>query len=178
MFKKLMTAAILSGAAFSANVSSAWCLFNCDYTKTKYPLVLAPGVLGFDKLVGVVDYWYGIPGGLKDGGAKVYVTSASAFNSSELRGEQLLKQTQDILAITGAAKVNLIGHSHGGYSVRYVADVIPCCFADHGSQPGQGIAGGRSGARCCSGRHLLRYRGADGGYGGFQPDYLPGGQYL
>lgn len=55
-----MTAAILSGAAFSANVSSAFCLFTCDYTKTKYPLVLAPGVLGFDKLVGFVDYWYAI----------------------------------------------------------------------------------------------------------------------
>ena len=125
MYKKILAASVLVSAAMTANVSSAWCLFNCDYTKTKYPLVLAPGVLGFDKLVGVVDYWYGIPGGLKDGGAKVYVTSASAFNSSELRGEQLLKQTQDILAITGAAKVNLMGHSHGGYSVRYVADVIP-----------------------------------------------------
>lgn len=125
MFKQLMTAAVIAGAAVTANVSSAFCLFNCDYTKTKYPMVLAPGVLGFDKLVGFVDYWYQIPSGLKDGGGKVYVTSASAFNSSELRGEQLLKQTQDILAITGAAKVNLMGHSHGGYSVRYVADAIP-----------------------------------------------------
>lgn len=52
---------------------------------------------------------------MRDGGAKVYTTSASAFNSLKLCGEQLLKQTQDILAITGAAKVNLIGHSHGGY---------------------------------------------------------------
>ena len=125
MFKKLMTAAVIAGAALTAHVSSAWCLFNCDYTKTKYPVVLAPGVLGFDKLLGFVDYWYGIPGGLRDGGARVYTTSASAFNSSEARGEQLLTQVQDILAITGAAKVNLMGHSHGGYSVRYVADVIP-----------------------------------------------------
>ena len=62
---------------------------------------------------------------MKDGGAKVYTTSASAFNSSEVRGEQLLTQVKSILAITGAQKVNLIGHSHGGFSVRYVADVMP-----------------------------------------------------
>ena len=125
MFKIAFVAATLTIAAVSANTASAFCLFNCDYTKTKYPVVLAPGVLGFDKLVGFVDYWYGIPSAMKDGGAKVYTTSASAFNSSEVRGEQLLTQVKSILAITGAQKVNLIGHSHGGFSVRYVADVMP-----------------------------------------------------
>ncbi len=125
MLKKALVAATLTASALTANVGNAFCLFNCDYTKTKYPIVLAPGVLGFDKLVGFVDYWYGIPGSLKDGGAKVYTTSASAFNSSEVRGEQLLTQVQSILAITGAQKVNLMGHSHGGFSVRYVADAMP-----------------------------------------------------
>lgn len=125
MLKKALVAATLTVVAVSANTASAFCLFNCDYTKTKYPVVLAPGVLGFDKLVGFVDYWYGIPNAMKDGGAKVYTTSASAFNSSEVRGEQLLTQVKSIIAITGAQKVNLIGHSHGGFSVRYVADAIP-----------------------------------------------------
>lgn len=95
-----------------------------DYTRTRYPLVLAPGVLGFDKVLGI-EYWYGIPGALRSDGAQVYVTSASAFNSTEARGEQTLKQVQDILAITGAAKINMIGHSHGGFSVRYVANLMP-----------------------------------------------------
>ena len=125
MLKRVMTAAVLAGSLFASGESSAFCLFNCNYTQTKYPIVLAPGVLGFDKLVGFVDYWYGIPSGLQDGGAKVYATSASAFSSSEARGEQLLSQAQTILAITGAQKINLIGHSHGGYSIRYVADVMP-----------------------------------------------------
>ena len=35
-----------------------------DYTRTRYPLVLAPGVLGFDKVLGI-EYWYGIPGALR-----------------------------------------------------------------------------------------------------------------
>lgn len=95
-----------------------------DYTKTRYPLVLAPGVLGFDKVLGI-EYWYGIPSSLRTDGARVYVTSASALNSSEARGEQTLRQVQDILAISGASKLNLVGHSHGGFSVRYVARLMP-----------------------------------------------------
>lgn len=47
------------------------------------------------------------------------------FNSSEVRGEQLVQQVEEILAISGAAKVNLVGHSHGGPTIRYAAGVIP-----------------------------------------------------
>lgn len=81
------------------------------YTQTKYPIVLAHGLLGFKNLLGVVEYFYGIPEGLSSGGAKVYVTQVTAVESSEARGEQLLAQVQEILAVTGAKKVNLIGHS-------------------------------------------------------------------
>ena len=49
----------------------------------------------------------------------------AAANSSEVRGEQLLTQVKQILAATGASKVNLIGHSHGGPTIRYVATVRP-----------------------------------------------------
>lgn len=95
-----------------------------DYTRTRYPVVLAPGVLGFDKVLGI-EYFYGIAGDLRSNGATVFNTSASAFNTSEARGEQLLSQVQTVLAVTGAQKINLIGHSHGGFSARYVASVIP-----------------------------------------------------
>ncbi|MDP2227740.1 MAG: triacylglycerol lipase [Moraxellaceae bacterium] len=112
--KKLIAASLMLAAGFA----------NASYTQTKYPIVLAPGVLGFDKVLGI-EYWYGIPSALRREGAKVYVTSASAFSTSEARGEQTLRQVQDILAITGAQKVNLIGHSHGGFSARYVATQLP-----------------------------------------------------
>jgi len=105
--------------------ANAFCFFNCDYTKTKYPIVLAHGLFGFDTLFGVLDYWYQIPNTLKDGGAKVFVTQVSAVNSSQVRGEQLLAQVQQIVAVTGASKVNLIGHSQGGIDARYVAAVRP-----------------------------------------------------
>ncbi|MBA5606654.1 triacylglycerol lipase [Duganella sp. FT3S] len=105
------------------------------YTQTKYPIVLVHGLLGFDSL-GPVDYFYGIASALQSGGAKVYVTTVSAANSTEVRGEQLLTQVQQILAATGAAKVNLIGHSHGGPTSRYVASVRPDLVASVSSVGG------------------------------------------
>ena len=105
--------------------ASALCLWNCTYTKTRYPIVLAHGMAGFDSLFGVYEYFYGIPGSLRERGARVYTTTVSQFNTTEARGEQLLDQVETIAAISGAGKVNLIGHSHGGLDVRYVAAVRP-----------------------------------------------------
>ncbi|WP_311222601.1 MULTISPECIES: triacylglycerol lipase [unclassified Acidovorax] len=93
-------------------------------TQTRYPIVLVHGLFGFKSLLGV-DMFYGIPQALQRDGAQVFVAEVSGANSSEVRGEQLLAQVKDILAITGAAKVNLIGHSHGGPTVRYVSGVAP-----------------------------------------------------
>lgn len=98
------------------------------YTQTRYPIVLAHGMLGFDSILGV-DYWYGIPQALRRDGAQVYVTEVSQLNTSELRGEELLQQVEEIVAISGQPKVNLIGHSHGGPTARYVAAVRPDLIA-------------------------------------------------
>ncbi|MES1940088.1 triacylglycerol lipase [Salinisphaera sp. T5B8] len=94
------------------------------YTETRYPIVLVHGLFGFDG-IGPVDYFSGIPEALREGGAEVYVAQVSAANYTEVRGEQLLAQVQEILAASGAEKVNLIGHSHGGPTIRYVAGVAP-----------------------------------------------------
>jgi triacylglycerol lipase len=118
--------------AITALPAPSWAL---GYTQTKYPIVLVHGLFGFDSL-GPVDYFYGVASGLSSGGAKVYVTSVSASNSTEVRGEQLLTQVKQILAATGAAKVNLIGHSHGGPTSRYVASVRPDLVASVSSVGG------------------------------------------
>jgi triacylglycerol lipase len=94
------------------------------YTQTRYPIVLAHGLLGFDA-IGPLNYWYGIPSALRAGGAQVYVTQQSSANSSELRGEQLLSQLRQLKAAYGHQRFNLVGHSHGGFTVRYVAAVAP-----------------------------------------------------
>ena len=123
--KRALGISLLVLALFVPRPAAAFCWWHCSYTQTQYPIVLAHGLYGFDSVFGVVDYWYGIPSALRDGGAEVYVTSVSQLNSPEARGEQRLAQIETLLALTGTSKVNLIGHSHGGFDVRYVAAVRP-----------------------------------------------------
>ncbi len=87
---------------------------------TRYPLLLVPGLLGFVRLV-VYPYWFGIVKALERGGATVIPVMVSGVNSTEIRGEQLLKVIEQTVRETGVAKVNLIGHSQGALTVRYVA---------------------------------------------------------
>lgn len=92
--------------------------------KTKHPIVLVHGLSGFDSIL--ADYFYGVKGALRNVGAThVYTPQVTAFDSNEARGEQLLAYIENLLAVTGAQKVNLIGHSQGGPTARYVASVRP-----------------------------------------------------
>jgi triacylglycerol lipase len=121
--RKLLIASLVAALTSTISVTATAA---STYSQTKYPIVLAHGMFGFKSLLGgAIDYWYQIPSDLQANGAKVYVTQVAALESSTVRGEQLLTQVKSILAITGAAKVNLMGHSHGGHSIRYVAAAIP-----------------------------------------------------
>lgn len=121
LLKKVAVLA-LSAAVLPATLpATAWA---GTYTATKYPIVLVHGLFGFDN-IGPVEYFYGVPSALRADGAKVYTSQVAAANSTEVRGEQLLSQVKQILAVTGSGKINLIGHSHGGPTARYVASVRP-----------------------------------------------------
>ncbi|KRW61971.1 lipase family alpha/beta hydrolase [Pseudomonas sp. TTU2014-080ASC] len=121
----LSTSVLLSGQA-NAGLLDFLGLKKDDYTQTRYPIVFSHGLYGFDRLLGgAVEYWHGIPGALRQSGADVFVTEVSPVNSTEVRGEELLQQVENYLAITGKGKVNLVGHSHGGPTIRYVAGVRP-----------------------------------------------------
>ena len=130
---KWLAAAILALSALPSWASG--------YAQTRYPIILVHGLFGFDN-IGPLEYFYGIPEDLRANGAKVYVAQVSAANSTEVRGEQLLTYVKQVLAVTGASKVNLIGHSHGGPTVRYVASVAPNLVASVTSVagPNQGSA--------------------------------------
>lgn len=104
---------------------SAHAFAQSGYTQTRHPIVLVHGLLGFDSLLGVLDYFHGIPNDLRSGGARVYVANVSSSNFSEVRGEQLIRYLDTLKATSGAVKFNLIGHSHGGPTIRYVAAVRP-----------------------------------------------------
>jgi triacylglycerol lipase len=91
-----------------------------------YPIVLAHGFFGTDQFLDAIDYWWGVQHHLETVGEPlVFVTAVDPFNSSAVRGGQLAEEIEDILAVTGHAKVNLIGHSQGGLDARVVAHERP-----------------------------------------------------
>lgn len=92
--------------------------------KTKYPIVLVHGLFGFDRIMGY-PYFFNIAESLRKLGCEVYTATVSATNTTETRGEQLLTEVKQILAKTCAKKVNLIGHSQGAPTSRYVAALHP-----------------------------------------------------
>nr|AAC05510.1 triacylglycerol lipase precursor [Pseudomonas luteola] len=99
-----------------------------NYATTRYPIILVHGLTGTDKYAGVLEYWYGIQEDLQQHGATVYVANLSGFQSDDGpkgRDEQLLAYVKTVLAATGATKVNLVGHSQGGLTSRYVPAVAP-----------------------------------------------------
>jgi triacylglycerol lipase len=93
-----------------------------------YPIVLAHGFFGFEEFAGIdfVTYFYGVKDDLAaHGETLVFTPAVDPFNSSEYRGAQLADAVEAILADTGYAKVNLIGHSQGGLDARVVAHDHP-----------------------------------------------------
>ena len=128
--KTLTVSTVLATSlAFTANVNA---MSNTPeptppsgFTDTKNPLMLVQGVLAFDSIAGV-DYWYGIASELESEGATVYTAHISAINNSETRGEQLIAELENIRATdTSIDKFNLVAHSQGGLTSRYVMTVRP-----------------------------------------------------
>ena len=119
--KKLLS---LTSIALAGSLLVAAPIAQAGYTTTKNPILLVHGILGFKNFWGA-DYFYQIPSTLKNDGAKVHVATVSAVGSSELRGEQLIKEMQDLKAIYGYSKFNLVGHSQGSPTSRYAAAVRP-----------------------------------------------------
>jgi triacylglycerol lipase len=86
---------------------------------TKYPIVLSHGMGANADVMGITDYWGSIPSTLRSNGASVYITSVDPMQSKAIKGAQWKTQVLSILAVSGAAKINVIGHSDGGLYTRY-----------------------------------------------------------
>jgi triacylglycerol lipase len=95
-------------------------------SQTKNPIVLVPGIFAFDTIASI-DYWYKIPSALQSQGATVHVPKINAFDSSAKRGEALIAQLEQIRTASAGKvkKFNLIGHSQGGVTARYVMNTRP-----------------------------------------------------
>ncbi|MGQ0597587.1 esterase/lipase family protein [Aquabacterium sp.] len=121
-----LTAAAVATAPAHAQLSLS-SLFS-PASKTKYPIVLVHGFIGFDNVLGI-QYFYQIPKALRDDGATVYIASVNPSQTTEFRGEELVQQMKQWAAKDGVKKFNLIGHSHGGPTVRYAAGTVPTMVA-------------------------------------------------
>lgn len=101
----------IPAASFASGASTA--------CKTKYPIVLAHGMGASAKIVGIVDYWWGIEDAIEDEGGNVYITSVNGMDATANKAADFKRQYLQILAAAGASKGNIIGHSHGTVYTRY-----------------------------------------------------------
>jgi triacylglycerol lipase len=122
--RRLFTAVAIAAAAVSAAPGAHAGVA----AKTKYPIVLVHGFIGFDNVLGI-QYFYNIPTSLRNEGATVYIASVNPSQTTEFRGEELIQQMKQWAAKDGVKKFNLIGHSHGGPTIRYAAGTVPTMVA-------------------------------------------------
>lgn len=122
---------LIAGLTVSASARTA--------NKTVYPIVFAHGMGGFDDILGY-DYWgddYGVfvldpcDGFLEvscngdiNTGQKSFVASVTPLQSSEQRGYELYQDILGYMASSGAAYVNIVGHSQGGVDLRKAAKLL------------------------------------------------------
>jgi len=88
---------------------------------TRFPIVLHHGMAG--GRAWILTY-HGIREALAADGHAVYQTQVPPFDSVEVRGEALAAQIDEVLAATGAEKINLVAHAMGGLDARYVISTL------------------------------------------------------
>lgn len=90
--------------------------------QTRYPILLVHGA-GFRDLKLPV-YWGRIPSALERRGASLFYGQQDCWASTETNAHELVRRIDDILAKTGAGKVNIIAHSKGGLEARMAASSL------------------------------------------------------
>ncbi len=110
-----------------------------DADKTRYPIVFAHGMAGFDDILGY-DYW-GDDWGVFvldpcdkfleiscnrdiNKRQKSFVASVTPLQSSEQRGYELYQDILGYMASSGSSYVNIVGHSQGGLDLRKAAKLL------------------------------------------------------
>ncbi len=141
--KKIASCIALATAA-SFTISTQAQAYEYKADETRYPVVFAHGLFGFDSLLTFnyfgEDLWGNFVGdacsfmelnGCNDWIAKgqqshnkAVAFQSTSMQSSEIRGAQLFNYVQSFMATTGYQKVNFVGHSQGGYDIRKAAHLL------------------------------------------------------
>jgi len=86
---------------------------------TKYPVVFSHGIAENNQMFGFDgSYFYGVKSAVNSRGCNSYYTNVDCMNTKEAKATQWKSQVLSILAVTGASKINLVGHSDGSLYTR------------------------------------------------------------
>lgn len=108
------------------------------YTQTQNPIMLVPGVMAWDDILGM-EYFYRIGDEIeKNSDFQVKDVSLAAWQNTEDRGADLARKILEFLIINddnffeenSDMKVNLIAHSHGSTTSRMAINILAKAFAD------------------------------------------------
>lgn len=91
----------------------------CD---TRYPILMVHGV--FFRDFRYLNYWGRIPKELVRNGARIYYGNHQSAASVADSGAELKARILEIIAQTGAQKLNVIAHSKGGLDMRYAVSKL------------------------------------------------------
>ena len=94
---------------------------------TKYPILMVHGV--FFRDFKHLNYWGRIPNALEKNGARIFYGNNNTDAYVRDSGKELELRIKEILAETGAKKVNVIAHSKGGLDTR--AAISFCSMAPY-----------------------------------------------
>ena len=89
---------------------------------TRYPLLLVHGV--FFRDFEHMNYWGRIPAELQKNGAQIFYGGQQSAQSVAKSAQELHERITQVLAETGAEKVNIIAHSKGGLDSRYAIGLL------------------------------------------------------
>lgn len=93
-----------------------------EICKTKYPILLVHGIFFRDWQI--MNYWGRIPTELQKNGAQIFYGGQQSAQSVAKSAQELHERITQVLAETGAEKVNIIAHSKGGLDSRYAIGLL------------------------------------------------------
>ncbi|MDR1076284.1 MAG: hypothetical protein LBL59_08345 [Xanthomonadaceae bacterium] len=93
------------------------CAGRNGYIQTRYPIVPAHGVPGWDSLLDIYVHWSLGGPELRADGAEVYSANVSQANPTAVRGKQLIRELDTLRTLHGTQKFN--------FTSRYVASARP-----------------------------------------------------
>lgn len=116
MFRKTIFIFMAMIFILSGSVNAFSSKKDCE---TLYPVVFAHGFAAKEGMAGFLDYFYNVEEAIEAKGGKTFTTTVNAMDGIASKAESFKNQVEEFMALTGAKKINIIGHSHGGVYPRY-----------------------------------------------------------